>query len=89
MCINASDRGSLEYFPNWVEEGETYTVRRIEDGMYGRKRVLLEEIKNPPMYVEELMGKTEPGFNMERFVPVEDSSMEETESVSEELEEAI
>lgn len=89
ICIDASNRSSVEVFPNWVEEGETYTVRSIENGMYGRKRVLLEEVKNPKAEFPELMGYAEPGFNLKRFVPIEDSTLEESEKVSEVVEEVI
>jgi hypothetical protein len=78
LCINASDRGDLDIFPNWIEEGKEYTIRRIENGMYGRKRVLLEEVKNPSVYFEELMGNAEPGFNLNRFVTLSKIEAEET-----------
>lgn len=78
LCIDASDRGRLDIFPNWVEEGKEYTIRRIENGMYGRKRVLLDEVQNPSVYFEELMGKAEPGFNLQRFVTLTELEVEET-----------
>lgn len=79
LCIDASGRGDLDIFPNWIEEGKEYTIRRIENGMYGRKRVLLEEIRNPSVYFEELMGNAEPGFNLKRFVTLTELEVEETE----------
>lgn len=35
------------------------------------------EIKNPPVYIPELMGKVEPGFRASRFVEIEDEVMTE------------
>ncbi len=56
-------------FPNWVQEGQTYHIRRVED--MGR-RILLDEISNPPIYIESLMGNVEPGFSKKRFANYED-----------------
>lgn len=89
ICIDASERGNPTFFPNWIEEGETYTIRDTENGMHGRVRVLLEEVENPKAFFPELGGKTEPGFNMNRFVPVEDGELEESNSEVEELVETL
>lgn len=71
-----------EFFPNWIKEGESYTVRAREGSMGTDMRILLEEISNPSQYFPELGGKTEPGFAQRRFVDWSDfvlsENMEET-----------
>ena len=73
VCIDESGR---EFFTkthkNWVSESEIYTVRRLEGSLTGTTRVLLEEIKNPHIYIQALGGRAEPGFNIVRFVKYED-----------------
>lgn len=87
ICIDASKRGKKEHFPNWVKDGEVYTVRRFENSSTGA-RILLEEIKNPTMYFDMLQGSTEPGFSAKRFTDAEDYIMSNVniESITEEAE---
>jgi hypothetical protein len=72
MCIDATRGPGSELFDHWVEEGEIYTVRRIEGSLTGDKRVLLKEIKNPKIFVTALQGYAEPGFSLKRFIELED-----------------
>lgn len=73
LCIDDSKGKGSEYFDQWVEAGEIYTLRRAEGSFTaGTQRYLLKEIKNPPIYVTELGIKIEPGFIATRFVIVED-----------------
>ena len=67
----------MSLFPNWVKEGETYTVRAVEGSFGNGERVLLEELRNPSVFFPELGGKTEPGFAGKRFMPYEDFIMSE------------
>ena len=78
-----------EFFPNWIKEGESYTVRAREGSMGTDMRILLEEISNPSQYFPELGGKTEPGFSQRRFVPYSEFVIGETmkELVDTEVEE--
>ena len=85
VCINAKkDDASREFFVSWVEEGQTYTVRRCEGSLHQGQRILLDEISNPPIYVKELFGSMEPGFAAKRFVSYEDYVL--SNAVSEEVE---
>ena len=87
VCIDDSvnPKVNMKMFPNWVVEGETYTVRRLEGAFGSEKRVLLEELKNPVSYFPELMGSVEPGFSARRFVSYDEYIM--AESAVEELKE--
>lgn len=67
ICINAEDPNGLsKHFDQWVVKGEKYTVRHCGSPL-GMPRLLLKEVKNPAVYIPEAMGKSEPGFSIERF----------------------
>lgn len=73
LCIDDSRGPGSEHFQNWVQLGETYTLRRAEGSLEpGKQRYLLKEIKNPPIFVGELGIKAEPGFASTRFVVLEE-----------------
>ena len=77
LCIDDTKGKGSEYFDQWVEVGETYTLRRAEGSFTaGNQRYLLKEIKNPPIYMTELGMKVEPGFSANRFVKLEDDKAE-------------
>jgi hypothetical protein len=66
------------YYHNWVKKGKTYTVREVlqnDDIVHG---VLLEEIRNEPIYIELIDKKQEPAFGMFRFRELEDDRMMES-----------
>jgi hypothetical protein len=56
--------------PNWVRKGETYTIREIVDFDFV-VGLLLEEIKNPPIYFKAVDKVVEPTFLMSRFRKLE------------------
>ena len=74
ICVDASKNPHTDYsmFSGWVKEGQKYTVRTVEDS---GNRILLEEIKNSPIYFSHVMGKAEPGFSKKRFANYEDYVM--------------
>jgi hypothetical protein len=73
FCVDGTRKRGSEFFEQFVEEGEVYTIRtKVYDGLSGKYRLLLDEVKNPSVYVTELMGSVEPGFDSKRFVPYED-----------------
>jgi len=76
ICIDDSKNDNISYdaFQEWVREQEKYIVRRIEG-----ERVLLEEIRNKPVYVGSIMGKVEPGFAKKRFANYENYILGKTE----------
>jgi hypothetical protein len=86
LCIDDSKNAVSKYFKNWITEGEVYTVRREEGSLHGETRVLLNEIKNDPVFVPELNSSVEVGFRRTRFVEVDDAMnlMEESSAVKEE-----
>jgi hypothetical protein len=73
LCIRDERTPAAKHFENWITEGEMYTVRRIEGSLHGPKRVLLVEVKNPPVFIPEFAGRMEPGFDLSRFVEVDDA----------------
>ena len=89
ICVNDTKEGNLDYsmFPNWIKEGEKYTIKRVEGSMTGVTRFLLEEIANPSVYFPSMMGKAEPGFSHKRFADYEEfiGIEKEVESLIEEL----
>lgn len=72
LCIDDSPSEATHHFQQWVQEGQVYTVRRTEGSLYQGQRVLLKELRNDPVWINELQMKAEPGFSMQRFVPVDD-----------------
>lgn len=88
VCIDASIKpGKLAYvgyaYPNWIKEGSTYTIRAIlpnDDIVPG---VLLEEVRNSPVYIHLLGREQEPAFGTFRFKPLEHTADEATEAEKE------
>lgn len=86
LCIDSRSGKGSEYFTQWIEEGETYTIRRVEGSLEpGKQRFLLKEIKNSPIFVGELGIKAEPGFSSTRFVVLEDDLALSEKEVKEEV----
>ena len=83
MCIDDGIKPEMimiicNYYGNWVKKGKTYTVREVlqnDDIVHG---VLLEEIRNEPIYIELIDRKQEPAFGMFRFRELEDDRMMES-----------
>ena len=73
LCIDDSRSPAAKHLPNWITEGELYTVRREEGSLHGATRVLLNEVKNPPVFVPEYQANIEPGFDRKRFAEVDDA----------------
>ena len=73
ICINVTRLDGVDYtmFKNWIVEGQTYHVKRIEGSMSGDKRLLLDEVNNPAVYFPSLGGKVETGFSCSRFANYE------------------
>jgi hypothetical protein len=89
VCVDDTVRPpvQIELFPNWVVEGDTYTIRTIEGSFDSEPRILVNELRNPSAYFEELGGKVEPGFSGKRFVPYEDYIL--SNAIGEEIEEEL
>ena len=83
MCVDDGIKPEMmvticNYYHNWVKKGKTYTVRDVlqnDDIVHG---VLLEEIRNEPIYIELIDKKQEPAFGMFRFRELEDDRMMES-----------
>jgi hypothetical protein len=89
VCIDdsPSTATTMSKFETWPKEGEVYRVRdQRPSGAEGG--VLLEELRNPPVYFAQVMGKLEPAFNPARFRRMEEQKSEE-EAEEKESEEAV
>lgn len=83
MCIDDLIKPEMmvticNYYNNWVKKGKTYTIRQIlqnDDIVHG---VLLEEVRNEPIYIELIGREQEPAFGMFRFRELEDDKMMES-----------
>lgn len=56
--------------PNWVKEGQKYTIRGFADHDFV-VGVYLEEIHNPPKWFQVVGGFYEPAFKTSRFRKLE------------------
>lgn len=86
VCIDDSGNtlATMRKFSSWPVRDEIYTVREQRpEGAEGG--VLLEEIKNEPVYFQQVMGKLEPAYHPDRFRRVEEAGqLEEQETESHE-----
>jgi len=72
ICLDSKDtHDTKKYCSQWIVEKAIYTVRRIEGSLTGETRVLLEEVRNAPVFITALQGKVEPGFAGKRFADLE------------------
>ena len=86
VCVDDSinPKVNMDMFPNWVKEGQTYTIRRKEGSLTGSTRILVEELRNKVGYNPELGGSVEAGFAQRRFVPWDEYIL--SNSIGEEVE---
>jgi len=73
LCIDDKPGKGTSNFETWIVEGEVYTLRATTGSLVNEQGVLLKEIKNPPVYIQELAGRVEPSFSKKRFVEVDDA----------------
>jgi hypothetical protein len=75
VCVNADFSmypTIFELYRELPKLQEVYTVR-AKQFVHGQGyRLLLEEIENPPIYIDAVKGKVEPGFNASRFALLSD-----------------
>lgn len=72
LCINSERTPASKHFESWIEEGSVYTLRRYTGSLVGKQGVLLNELKNPSVYIQELAGRAEPSFSRDRFAEVDE-----------------
>lgn len=82
-CVDATIRAEmmgavLQYYPNWVKDGEKYTVRGFtsNDGIVDG--IWVEELKNPEIYIKLIDRTQEPAFGLFRFAKAEKTAQKET-----------
>lgn len=90
LCIDDKPGKGTSNFETWIVEGEVYTLRATTGSLINEQGVLLKEIKNPPVFIQELAGRVEPSFSRKRFVEVDDAmNLKEKESNVEVKEESL
>jgi hypothetical protein len=84
-CVNAV-RPSGEnptVVPNWVKDGDEYTIRGFHNNDEIVVGVLLEEIENPLVAIPLIDRAQEPAFATWRFEKTADAPLEEDEEEDE------
>ena len=61
--------------PNWVKEGQQYTIRGFADHDFV-VGVYLEELHNPPRWFKLVNRFIEPAFRTDRFRKLEETTIE-------------
>jgi hypothetical protein len=74
----------FEHYQSLPKQDQVYTIRKVRP-MGAEGGVLLEEIKNDPVFFVHFQGKLEPAFHPRRFVPLDEFESEEVEEAVEEL----
>lgn len=88
ICVDDSIKAGMLLFvgnsyPNWIKQGEEYTVREIlpnDDIVPG---ILLEEVRNPEIFITLLGRMAEPMFRIDRFKKLEYNTLETVEEKEE------
>ena len=80
ICVDDSIRAELmptviKYYKNWVIRNKVYTVREVVTNNGIVDGVLLNEIRNEPIYIELIDKKQEPAFGMFRFRLLQNDAM--------------
>ena len=82
ICVNSAKQAHTveelnKDMPNWVKKGEKYTIRAIYDWDFV-VGVLLEEVRNNPIYFSLVDKNAEPCFATWRFEKLITNNIEET-----------
>ena len=72
FCINDSRSEVSKHFDVWVVNGEIYTLDRTTGSLVGKTGYIFKELKNKPVFIQELGGYTTPSYAADRFVELSD-----------------
>lgn len=83
ICVDDSIRAEIlptvaKYYKNWVSRDKIYTIREVFQNEGIVEGVLLEEVRNKPIYIELIDKKQEPAFGLFRFRELQDDAMMES-----------
>jgi hypothetical protein len=83
ICVDDTIRPEMivsiaQYYQNWVKNDRVYTIREILQNEGIVEGVLLEEVKNDPIYIDLIDKKQEPAFGLFRFRVIEEDPMMES-----------
>ena len=70
---------TVKYFPNWIKEGEIYTVFKIVENQGIVTGYILEELENEMVYQPLLGHEQEAAFRADRFSVISYEEEEEDE----------
>jgi len=88
ICVEASIKSehiftALELYSQWIKKGEKYTIRAILDNDDIVPGILLEEIVNPPVYIDLIKREQEPAFGLFRFREIDEEDIKAINSMEE------
>lgn len=72
VCINDSRSAASKHFDVWITNGEIYTLYRTTGSLVGKIGYIFKELKNKPVFIQELGGYTTPSYSADRFVELSD-----------------
>lgn len=70
---------TMDVYKQWPAKGKDYVVREVRPAA-AEGGILLEEIKNAPIYFPFMQGYLEPAFNPNRFVKKDEQLVETLQS---------
>lgn len=81
ICIDDSIKAGMEEFvahayQQWVKKDKPYTIRQLLENEGIVTGVLLNEVRNEPIYQKLLGYVQEPAFRMNRFAEIEENHAE-------------
>lgn len=86
VCYDDSKPANADRdFTQWIVKDQEYTIRATSMDLSGNTGILLEEVRNKPIYFESLGGHAEPRFNIKRFREITDLVLAEGEELVETL----
>ena len=90
ICVDDSIKtGELfsvgSHYQNWIKKGNKYTIRAILDNKDIVTGILLEEVKNKPIYIKLIDTVQEPAFRPNRFRELQEPEKLKVSCTEEEL----
>jgi hypothetical protein len=90
LCVDDSIKiGELftvgKHYKQWIKSGNKYTIREILDNNDIVTGVLLEEVKNSPIYIKLIGREQEPAFRLNRFRELDELTKQQVACTEEEI----
>lgn len=83
VCVDDTIRPEMiisiaKFYKDWVKRDKIYTIREVFQNEGIVEGVLLEEVRNKPIYIELIDKKQEPAFGLFRFRELQEDAMMES-----------